>query len=245
MDVAPLSLGIELSGGAMSVVIPRNTPIPTKMTRHTYATVVDLQTIVGIYVFEGEMPIAKDNNFLGKFFLGKFSHHNIPPAPNGGAKVDVDFNIDANGILTVCAELVGSNNRNQMTITNHSARLSKTEIDRMVKEAEDYKAQDEKRKKTAVAKNALESYIYHMRENMVGMKDKMIALRDAIEKTCKWLDWNNVLDDARKLEEKRKELEVICESVKTSVKPEIIEEEEKEIKVIFEADKTCVKFEIT
>ncbi|VFQ89039.1 unnamed protein product [Cuscuta campestris] len=221
VDIAPLSLGIWVHGGDMSVVIPRNTTIPTKMTKHNYSTVHDNQTGVRIRVFEGEMPLAHDNNFLGEFSL-----HNVPPAPKGVAKFDVDFEIDANGILTVSAVLVGSNNRDQISITNHSARLSKAEINRMVKEAEDYKAQEEKRKKAAVAKHALESYIYHMRDicrgNRVGMKDR-IALRDAIEKTVQWLDWNNVLDDSTKFEEKKKELEVLCKSVKTCVKPEIIE----------------------
>ncbi|VFQ89035.1 unnamed protein product [Cuscuta campestris] len=206
VDVTPLSLGIETYDLDMSIVIPRNTTIRTKMTAKMQ-TAVDNQTSILFPVFEGEMPIAMDN-----YFLGRFSLHNIPPAPEGVAKFDVDFEIDANGILTVSAVLVGSDNRDQITITNHSARLSKEEIDRMVNEAEEYKAQDEQRKKAAMAKNALENYIHYARGtlsgcgNRAGMKDK-IALREAVERTGRWLEWNYLLCDALKFEEKRKELE--------------------------------------
>ncbi|VFQ89034.1 unnamed protein product [Cuscuta campestris] len=158
VDVAPLSLGIRVYSGAMSVVIPRNTPIPTKMTQHNYTTAVDNATSVLFPVYEGEMPIARDNYFLGGFTL-----HKIPPAPKGVAKFDVCFEIDANGILTVSAVLVGSKNRDQITITNHSLRLTKAEIVRMVKEAEEYQAREEKRKKASEAGNALENYIYRLR----------------------------------------------------------------------------------
>ncbi|VFQ89032.1 unnamed protein product [Cuscuta campestris] len=217
VDVAPLSLGIGCYSGAMSVVIPRNTPIPTKMTRHNYKNVYDNQTATLFPVYEGEMPIAIYNYFLGEFTL-----RNIPPAPRDVPKFDVDFEIDANGILTVSAQLVGSNNKEQITITNHSARLSKAEIDRMVKEAEEYKAQEEELKKSSAAKNALESYIHYAggtlgcHGNRVEMKDRS-ALRDAIEKTVHWLEWNYLLCDALKFEEKRKELAAICEPVITKM----------------------------
>ncbi|VFQ89027.1 unnamed protein product [Cuscuta campestris] len=231
LDVAPLSLGIRLQGGEMSVVIPRNTPIPTKRTKHNYTNAHDNQTSALFSVYEGEMPIAKDN-----YFLGEFSLHNVPPVPRDVAKFDVDFKIDANGILTVSAVLTGSDNRDQITITNHSARLSKKEIDRMVKEAEEYKAQDEERKKASVAKNALENYIHHLRGTLskfgyrVETKDRVI-LREAVEKTVCWLEWNYLLGDALKFEEKMKELAVICEPLITkmvesrqgSVKVEIID----------------------
>ncbi|VFQ89028.1 unnamed protein product [Cuscuta campestris] len=203
LDVTPLSLGVELHSGE----------------------------IIRFPVFEGEMPIARDNYFLGKFTL-----YNIPPAPKAVPKFDVDFEIDVNGILTVSAVLRGSDNKDQIIITNHSARLLKEEIDRMVKEAEEYKAQDEEQKKASVAKNALESYIHHLRGTLskfgyrVETKDRVI-LREAVEKTVCWLEWNYLLCDALKFEEKRKELEVISEPLITkmiqsrqeSVKVEVIE----------------------
>ncbi|CAH9110292.1 unnamed protein product [Cuscuta epithymum] len=229
VDVCPLSLGIEVYDGGMLVVIPRNTTIPTKMTRNDLTFVVDYQTRCTIQVYEGEMPIAKDNNFLGEFSI-----EGIPPAPAGVAKFIDSFEIDANGILTVTTELVGSNNSNQITITNHSGRLSKEEIDRMVKEAEDYRAQDEERKKAIEAKNALESYIHQARRcgRRVQTKAARIKLKNTIETTVQWLEWNDLLRDAGKFEEKMKELKSMCESVMaethhqgsdTAVKHEIIE----------------------
>ncbi|VFQ89030.1 unnamed protein product [Cuscuta campestris] len=155
VDVAPLSLGVAVFSGALSVVIPRNTPIPTKITKRNYTTVLDNQTSICEEVYEGEMPTAIDNHFLGSFNL-----YGIPPSPKGVPKVDVTFEIDDNGILTVSAELVGSDKRNQITITNHRGRLSKDEIDRMLKEAKEYKAQDAERKKASQARNALENYIH-------------------------------------------------------------------------------------
>ncbi|VFQ89031.1 unnamed protein product [Cuscuta campestris] len=209
VDVAPLSLGVESSNGDLNVVIPRNTPIPTKKTNKRI-TAEDNQTRVTFQVFEGEMPIAEDN-----YFLGKFSLHNIPPAPVGVAKFDVDFEIDVNGILTVSAVLVGSNNRDQITITNHSLRLSREEIDRMVKDAEEYKAQDEERKRASEAKNDLENYIHYSRGilSKMGGKKKMETFKDAIERTAQWLEWNCELGEAHKFEEKKKELELLCDSL--------------------------------
>ncbi|CAH9110288.1 unnamed protein product [Cuscuta epithymum] len=176
VDVTPLSLGISLHGGKMSVVVPRNTTIPTKIrVKDYYHTAIDYQTSCRFRVFEGEMPLAEQNNFLGKFWL-----HDIPSAPRGDVKFDVDFDIDANGILTVSAELVGSNNRDQITIIDHTGKLSKEEIDRMVKEAEEYKAQEEVSKKASKAKNTLENYIHHARGILrvcgkkVGVKDRNI-----------------------------------------------------------------------
>ncbi|CAH9123598.1 unnamed protein product [Cuscuta epithymum] len=217
VDVAPLSLGVELYSGKLGVVIPRNTTIPTKMSSKNF-NAYDNQTSISFPVYEGEMPIAKDNNFLGIFYL-----NNVPPLPEGEAKIDVVFDVDANGILTVSAELEGSNNRNQITITNHSGRLSKQEIERMVKEAEVYKARDEERKKASNAKNALENYIHYMWGilsicgKMVDVTDR-ITLMDAVETTEKWLDWNNLLGNACKFEEKRKELESLCVPIITKMK---------------------------
>ncbi|CAH9060053.1 unnamed protein product [Cuscuta europaea] len=215
VDVTPLSLGIEVNvEGLMSVVVPRNTTIPTSITRENYSTGFDNQSRCMFSVYEGEMPIAKHNNFLGVFYLD-----DLPPVPKGEAKFNVNFEIDANGILTVSAELAGSNNKKQITITNHSQRLSKEEIDRMVKEAEEYRAQDEERKRASAAKNALENYIHEARGILrvcgkrVEMEEDMIVLAKAIDHTVNWFDWNYLLGDARIFKEKMKELENKCEPV--------------------------------
>ncbi|CAH9123595.1 unnamed protein product [Cuscuta epithymum] len=212
-DVCPLSLGIEEDNGEVFVVIPRNTPIPTKMTMRT-GTAIDYQNAVCFPVYEGEMSIAKENNFLGEFFI-----YGIPPASKGKALFKVDFEIDADGILTVSAKLEGSKKRNQITITNHSGRLSKEDIDRMVEEAEDYKAQEEEHKKAMDAKNALENLIHHTRGCLMGVRTKAsrISLKSAIDNTARWLEWNNLLGDAHKFEEKMKELKSIYESAITQM----------------------------
>ncbi|CAH9110276.1 unnamed protein product [Cuscuta epithymum] len=217
VDVAPLSLGIELKGGAMSVVIPRNTPIPTKITRKDYKTSNDNQTRCLFSVYEGEMPVAKDNNFLGEFRLT-----GVPP---GNAKLNVSFEIDCDGILTVTAELVGSDNWNQITITSHSGRLSKEEIDRMIEEAEDYNAEDEEFKKASMAKNELENYILYAKDILrvcgkrVGAQDR-IALKDAVDHTVEWLEWNEQHSEAFEFDNMREEMESICESIVTKMKPQ-------------------------
>ncbi|CAH9123597.1 unnamed protein product [Cuscuta epithymum] len=235
VDVAPLSLGIFTHGDVMSVVIPRNTIIPIKKLKSGYKNAHDFQTGCDFKVYEGEMAIATENNFLGRFSL-----QNIPPAPIGVAKYDVYFEIDTDGILTVSAELMGSNNKKQITISNHRGRLSKEEIDRMVKEAEDFKVQDEERKKASEAKNALEKYIRYISRTLRGCGNRFgmnaRILRDAVEKTNGWLEWNYLLGDARKFEEKKKELEILCDPVitkmqheqgsKPCIKPEIIEIED-------------------
>ncbi|CAH9060038.1 unnamed protein product [Cuscuta europaea] len=240
VDVTPLSLGIRVYGGTMSVVIPRNTTIPTKMSS-AYHNAFDNQTSCTFTVYEGEMPEAEDNNFLGEFSL-----NDVPPAPIGVAEYNVIFNIDANGILTVTAELVGTDNRNQITLTNRSQRLSKEEIDRMVKEAEEYKAQDIKRKKVSLAKNALENYIHHAWgtlsccRNKVGMEEDIMNFRNALENAVRWLDWNYQLGEAHKYLEKKKELEIICESFiikmqRPSESPTIVEPETRMIRRLWKS----------
>ncbi|KAJ8450315.1 hypothetical protein Cgig2_004772 [Carnegiea gigantea] len=209
MDVTPLSLGFELYSGDMKVTVPRNTTIPTKMVGRV-TTAFENQTSVAFNVYEGERPIAKDNNLLGKFSL-----YDVPLAPQGVPQFDVYFNIDPDGLLTVSAELLGTNNKDQITIANHSGRLSKEEIDRMVKEADIFKAQDEERMKASKAKNNLESYVHFLsgvltgRGKKLGRGDKW-KLSDAIKKTNHWLEWNYLLVEATKFEDKMKELENIC-----------------------------------
>jgi len=211
VDVCPLTLGIETTGGVFTKLIARNTVIPTRKSQ-IFSTAADNQPTVLIQVFEGERSLTKDNNLLGKFELS-----GIPPAPRGVPQIEVTFEIDANGIMKVGAADKGTGKSESITITNEKGRLSKEDIERMVQEAEQFASEDEAQRKRIEALNSLSSFVYGLKSQLADQEglggkideaDKKTILA-TVKETTEWIDEHGQTAGTEDLEEKLTEIQSV------------------------------------
>nr|GEV52043.1 probable mediator of RNA polymerase II transcription subunit 37c [Tanacetum cinerariifolium] len=212
-DVTPLSLGVELFGEVMHVIIPKNTPIPCT-NESIRKTAVDYQTSFVLKVYQGERSRSTDNILLGAFELS-----NIPIAPKGVIKVKIRFSVDANGILKVSAREPNTGKSRNITITNHKGSLTEEEINKMLKDAERYKLEDQEYRRKVDAYNALENYVYDMRAKVEDDKIKknvnQIDFRKivhAVDGAMHWLDINKVAE-VNDIAEQSSQLQDVCDSI--------------------------------
>jgi len=217
LDVCPLSLGIETQGQIMTTLIPRNTTIPTKKTQ-MFSTFADNQTSVRVQIYEGERQFTRDNNLLGTFDLS-----NIPPMPRGVPKLEITYELDTNGILTVSAVETSTKNKKEIKIANERGRMSKEEIERKIQEAERYKAEDDARREKVEARSTVESFLYGVRQSIQSDDaksnlgtDKIEALEAAVRTGLSWLD-QHPNEEAEVYRSKQKELEAVIHPLFTTV----------------------------
>ncbi len=203
VDVTPLSLGVETYGGVMTVLIPRNTPIPYRKCE-TFTTASDYQTEVEIHVLQGERPMARDNKSLGKFYLT-----GIPPAPRGVPKIEVCFDIDVDGILHVTAKDLGTGKEQSIRV-QASSGLTQEEIERMVKEAQLHEEEDRKKKELVEAKNQLDQHVYNLEKVLRESRDKLPA--DVVSEAEKAIEEaKRVFASSQDLQEVRRTTEKVLE----------------------------------
>ena len=211
LDVTPLSLGIETLGGVCTVLIPRNTTIPTSKSQ-VFSTAADNQPAVDIHILQGERPMAADNKTMGRFQLS-----NIPPAPRGVPQIEVTFDIDANGIVNVKAKDLGTNKEQSITITS-STNLSDDEIDKMVKDAEENREADEKRKEEADARNEAEQMIFATEKAIKDLGDKVDSKdKEKAEEQIKDLKEALEKDDIEDIKSKTEKLNESAMALATKV----------------------------